>query len=73
MLAGEAQFLLQKRDLSDVVVVSGAAAAGDGNGGGGSGGDTVFIPPGYGYVTINPSDHRTLVMANVVSDAFLSE
>ena len=31
--------------------------------------------PGYehGHVTINPSDHRTLVMANVVSDAFLSE
>jgi len=35
-------------------VVSAAAAAGDGDGdgGGGSGGDTVFIPPGYGHVTI---------------------
>jgi len=64
--AGEAEFLLRKRDLSDVVLVS--AAAGDGGGG-----DPVFIPPGYGHVTINPSDHRTLVMANVVSDAFLSE
>jgi len=31
VLAGEAQFLLQKRDLSDVVVVSAAAAAGDGD------------------------------------------
>jgi len=48
-------------------VVSAAAGVGNGDG------DTVFIPPGYGHVTINPSDHRTLVMANVVSNAFLSE
>jgi len=38
-------------------VVSAVAAAGE----------------GYGHVTTNPSDHRTLVMANVVSNAFLSE
>ena len=38
-----------------------------------SDGERIFISPGYGHVTINPSDHRTLVMANVVSDAFLSE
>jgi len=38
-----------------------------------SDGERIFIPPGYGHVTINPSDHRTLVMANVVSNAFLSE
>ncbi len=79
MPAGEAQFLLRTKDLSDVVLVSAAAAAGDGdgngdgNGAGIGGGDTVFIPPGYGHVTINPSDHRTFFMANVVSNAFLSE
>ena len=38
-----------------------------------SDGERIFIPPGYGHVTINPSDHRTLVMANVVSNAFSSE
>jgi len=41
-----------------------------------SDGERVFIAPGYGYVIINPSDpsdHRTLVMANVVSNAFSSE
>jgi len=54
-------------------VVSAAAGDSYGDGGSGSGGDTVFIPPGYGHVTINPSDHRTLVMANVVSNAFSSE
>ena len=35
-------------------------------------GDIVLIPPGYGHVTINPSAEETLVMANLVSTAFVS-
>ncbi|WOF15252.1 glucose-6-phosphate isomerase [Methanoplanus sp. FWC-SCC4] len=60
VISGEAHFLLQKRDLSDVVVVRAKT------------GDVVLVPPGYGHVTINPSN-ETLVMANIVSDAFKSE
>jgi len=60
VLAGSAHFLLQKKDLSDIVVISADQ------------GDVVPVPPGYGHVTINPSDKK-LVMANLVSQAFLSE
>ena len=60
VLAGEARYLLQKKDLSDVVAVTAAA------------GECVFIPPGYGHITINTSD-EVLVMANLVSTRFESE
>ncbi|MDD4255874.1 MAG: glucose-6-phosphate isomerase family protein [Methanofollis sp.] len=60
VLAGEAHFLLQTKDLSDVVVVSARA------------GDFVRVPPGYGHVTINPGK-EVLVMANLVSTRFESE
>ncbi|MDD4255877.1 MAG: glucose-6-phosphate isomerase family protein [Methanofollis sp.] len=60
VLAGEAHFLLQTKDLSDVVVVSARA------------GDFVLVPPGYGHVTINPGE-EVLVMANLVSTRFESE
>jgi len=60
VLAGNAHFLLQKRDLSDIVCFSAAP------------GDKLIIPPDYGHVTINPS-LSGLVMANIVSTAFTSE
>lgn len=60
VLAGEARFLLQKKDLSDVVAVTASV------------GESVFIPPGYGHVTIN-SGEVVLVMANLVSTRFESE
>ncbi|PWR75394.1 glucose-6-phosphate isomerase family protein [Methanospirillum stamsii] len=60
VLEGEALYLLQKQDLSDIILVRAHA------------GDLVLIPPGYGHVTINPSK-ETLLMANLVSSAFTSE
>lgn len=60
VLAGCAHYLLQNRDLSDLVLFSAGK------------GDIVIIPPGYGHVTINPSP-QTLVMANLVSTAFSSD
>lgn len=57
---GNAHYLLQACDLSDVVLVE----AGEG--------DLVIVPPGFGHVTINPGP-RELVMANIVSSAFSSE
>ncbi|MGV8108864.1 glucose-6-phosphate isomerase family protein [Methanospirillum sp.] len=60
VLDGEALYLLQKEDLSDIVLVRARK------------GDLVLIPPGYGHVTINPSA-ETLLMANLVSSAFTSE
>lgn len=60
VLAGSAHYLLQKRDLSDIALVSAGT------------GDLVIIPPGYGHVTINPSC-EILVMANIVSTAFSSD
>ncbi|MBN2734686.1 MAG: glucose-6-phosphate isomerase [Methanomicrobiaceae archaeon] len=60
VLSGEAHFILQKKDLSDICVILAKE------------GDVVLIPPGFGHVTINPSD-KTLVMANIVSDDFESE
>lgn len=59
VLEGEALYLLQKQDLSDVVVVSAFA------------GDKVLIPPGYGHITINRSNN-TLKMANFVARDFSS-
>ena len=60
VLEGEAWYLLQKQDLSDFILVKAIA------------GDLVLIPPGYGHVTINPSQ-KTLLMANLVSSAFSSD
>jgi glucose-6-phosphate isomerase, archaeal len=61
VLEGEAHFLLQSRNLDDIVMIHAAS------------GDVVVIPPGYGHVTINPSRDETLAMANIVSTAFESE
>jgi len=58
---GEALFLLQSRALDDIVLISAGTGA------------RVVIPPGYGHITINPSAGATLVLANIVSDAFESE
>lgn len=60
VLSGHAHYLLQARDLSDVVMVDARE------------GDIVVIPPGYGHVTINAGDSE-LIMANIVSCAFESE
>jgi glucose-6-phosphate isomerase len=60
VLAGCAHYLLQNRGLSDIVLFSAGK------------GDKVLIPPGYGHVTINPSQ-QTLVMANLVSTVFSSD
>ncbi|MDE4907337.1 glucose-6-phosphate isomerase [Methanogenium marinum] len=60
VLAGEAHFLLQRKDLSDVVTVAASA------------GEYVLVPPGYGHVSINQGK-EALVMANLVSNQFESE
>lgn len=59
VLEGVATYLLQKEDLSDVVVVRARA------------GDKVVVPPGYGHITINESNKR-LKMANFVCRDFSS-
>ncbi|MBN1431893.1 MAG: glucose-6-phosphate isomerase [Methanomicrobiaceae archaeon] len=59
VISGHAHYLLQKEDLSDIVVVEAGP------------GDIVLIPPGYGHVSINPSSEE-LLMSNIVSDAFSS-
>ncbi len=60
VLSGYAFYLLQKADLTDVIVVVAHT------------GDIVLIPPGYGHVTINPG-REELIMANLVSTDFASE
>ena len=60
VLAGEAHYLIQTRDCSDVVMISARA------------GDVVVVPSGYGHVTINPSKKDVLEMANIVSSRFTS-
>ena len=59
VLEGEALYLLQNLDHSDVVVVYATA------------GDKVLVPPGYGHVTINRSN-KTLKMSNFVGRNFSS-
>jgi len=59
VLEGEALYLLQKQNLSDVVAVSAFA------------GDKILIPPDYGHITINRSNN-TLKMANFVASDFSS-
>ncbi|MDR0767338.1 MAG: glucose-6-phosphate isomerase [Methanosarcinales archaeon] len=60
VIRGTATYLLQKKDLSDFIIVEANE------------GDIVLIPPNYGHVTVN-ADSEKLVMANWVSDAFDSE
>jgi glucose-6-phosphate isomerase len=60
VLSGRAEYLLQTRDATDVVVIRAGP------------GDAVLVPPGYGHVTINSGDTE-LCMVNLVSDAFESE
>jgi glucose-6-phosphate isomerase, archaeal len=60
VLEGEAYYLLQSRQLDDIVLISASR------------GDVVVIPPEYGHISINPSS-SSLVMANIVSTAFESE
>lgn len=61
VLAGEALYLLQKNNRSgepeEVRVVAAQK------------GDRVYIPSGFGHVTINPGD-EPLVMANLVNSTF---
>lgn len=59
VLEGEALYLLQKQDLSDVVAINASA------------GDKVIVPPDYGHITINRSN-KTLKMANLVARDFSS-
>ena len=59
VIEGEALYLLQNQDLSDVVAVHACA------------GDKVLVPPGYGHITINRSN-KTLKMANYVARNFSS-
>src|SRR5512137_2950897 len=59
VLEGEALYLLQNLDLSDVVAVYASAT------------DKVLVPPGYGHITINRSN-KTLKMANYVARNFSS-
>lgn len=59
VLEGEALYLLQNGDLSDVVAVYACE------------GDRVLVPPGYGHVTINRSN-KTLKMSNFVCRNFSS-
>ncbi len=59
VLDGEALYLLQKQDGSDVVAVNASA------------GDKVLIPPDYGHITINRSN-KTLKMSNFVARDFSS-
>lgn len=60
VLEGAAYYLLQKKDLSDMILIRAEK------------GDLVLIPPGYGHVTINPVN-ETLTMANLVSSEFSSD
>jgi glucose-6-phosphate isomerase len=61
VLAGEAHYLIQTPDCSDVVLIAARA------------GDVVVVPSGYGHVTINPSKRQVLEMANIVSSRFSSD
>ncbi len=59
VLDGEAIYLLQRQDLSDVAAVYASS------------GDKVLVPPNYGHITINWSN-KTLKMANLVARDFSS-
>lgn len=59
VLEGEALYLMQNHDLSDIIVVNAWA------------GDKVLVPPNFGHITINRSN-KTLKMANFVARNFSS-
>ncbi len=61
VLKGNAHYLLQAHNLSQVIVVDAYA------------GDLVMVPPGFGHVTINPTKDTVLQMANLVSSRFQSD
>ena len=61
VIAGEAHYLIQNQDCSDVVMIAACA------------GEIVVVPPGYGHVTINPAKTTVLQMANIVSTRFSSD
>jgi len=65
VMHGKAFYLLQKetkkkKDPIEIIIIQASA------------GDQVLIPPGYGHVTINPSENELLVMNNLVSSEFSS-
>jgi glucose-6-phosphate isomerase len=60
VLEGKAHYLLQSHNLSDVVMIKAIK------------GDVIIVPPGYGHITINPTQDTVLKMANIVSSAFES-
>lgn len=60
VISGSAVYLMQKRDLSELIVIEARA------------GDVVLIPPEFGHVTINASDEE-LLMSNWVADTFASD
>lgn len=67
VLYGEAYYLLQRVSFFDskqclekaVVIIA-------------KPGEKVIIPPGWGHITINPSDEKPLLMANITADGFES-
>lgn len=61
VLSGEALYLLQKNNRAGEPEEARVVAA--------KKGDWVFIPPGYGHVTINPSE-EPLVMGSLVNNNF---
>jgi glucose-6-phosphate isomerase len=61
VLAGNAHYLIQNRDCTDVLMIAASA------------GEIVVVPPGYGHVTINPAGDTVLQMANIVSLQFSSD
>jgi len=59
VLYGNAYYMLFNKD--EVRVVEAKA------------GDQVIVPPNFGHITINPSEKKPLIMANLVSSNFASE
>ncbi len=62
VLAGEALFLLQKKESHGISVLLVEAKEKE----------VVLFPPGYGHVSINPGK-KDLLLANIVSDSFKSD
>ncbi|HOH80564.1 MAG TPA: glucose-6-phosphate isomerase family protein [Methanoregulaceae archaeon] len=60
VLRGHAHYLLQERNLSNVILVDALEK------------DLIIVPPGYGHVTIN-AGNSDLIMANIVSTDFESQ
>jgi glucose-6-phosphate isomerase len=65
VMHGQGLYLLQKtskkkKDPIELIIIPAKA------------GDQILIPPGYGHITINPTETETLVMNNLVSSRFSS-